>query len=163
MTSDCEWPHAPEACAEDFGRFEKSQWVEFLAQKKKVDFRELAEALYRVRTWFGADGKVSCIEKPLNSKLIKSFVPQLRSRKCCFFCVSGFLCYLCALWTLWTFCVPVWICLFHVFISGYVTDGFILFVIRRSVLSPWSGWFVNFQTLNYHELKIKISLIYQWF
>ena len=25
------------------------------------------------------------------------------------------------IWTLWTFCVPVWICLFHVFISAYVT------------------------------------------
>ena len=25
-----------------------------------------------------------------------------------------------ALWTLWTFSVSVWICLFHVFISGYV-------------------------------------------
>ena len=30
------------------------------------------------------------VEKPLNSKVIKSFVPELRSRKC--FCVSGFLC-----------------------------------------------------------------------
>ena len=39
--------------------------------------------------WFGADGKVSIerwylptyVEKPLNSKVIKSFVPELRSRK----------------------------------------------------------------------------------
>ena len=31
--------------------------------------------------------------KPFNSKVIKNFVPELRSRKC--FCVSGFLCYLC--------------------------------------------------------------------
>ena len=28
---------------------------------------------------------------------------------------------ICALWTLWTFYVLVWICLFHIFISGYVT------------------------------------------
>ena len=48
----------------------------------------------------GADGKASIeisylfpyVEKPLNSKVIKSFVPELRSRT--FFCVSGFLCYL---------------------------------------------------------------------
>ena len=35
------------------------------------------------------------VEEPLNSKVIKSFVPELRSRKC--FCVSGFLCsmYIC--------------------------------------------------------------------
>ena len=52
-------------------------------------------------TWFGADGKVNIerlclslpyVEKPLNSKVIKSFAPEPRSRKC--FCVSGFLCYL---------------------------------------------------------------------
>ena len=48
----------------------------------------------------GTDEKVSIerwylypyVKKPLNSKVIKSFVPELRSRKC--FCVSGFLCFL---------------------------------------------------------------------
>ena len=64
--------------------------VEFLARKKKVDFHLLAEALWQVRTWFGADGKVSIerwylspyVEKLLNSKVIKSFIHELRSRKC---------------------------------------------------------------------------------
>ena len=40
--------------------------------------------------WFETDGKVSierwylspCVEDPLESKVIKSFVPELRSRKC---------------------------------------------------------------------------------
>ena len=49
----------------------------------------------RCRTCFGADGKASIerlclspyVEKPLNLKVIKSFVPELRSRKC----FSGFL------------------------------------------------------------------------
>ena len=71
-------------------RFEKSQVVEFCGRKKKVNFRLLAEALGRCRTWFGADGKVirerwylsPYFEKPLNSEVIKSFVPELRSRKC---------------------------------------------------------------------------------
>ena len=58
------------------------------------------------------------IEKPLNSKVIKSFVPELRSK--CFLCFGIPMLSICALWTLWTFCVPVWICLFHIFISGYV-------------------------------------------
>ena len=31
------------------------------------------------------------VEKPFNSKVIKGFLPELRSCKC--FCVSGFLCY----------------------------------------------------------------------
>ena len=30
------------------------------------------------------------VEEPLNSKVMKSFVPEIRSRKC-FFCVSRFL------------------------------------------------------------------------
>ena len=39
-------------------RFEKRQLVEFCRRKKKVDFRLLAVACGRCRTWFGADGKV---------------------------------------------------------------------------------------------------------
>ena len=66
-----------------------------------VDFWSSPRPCGRCRTWWGADGKVSleklCIslpyvEKPFNSKVIKSFVPELRSGKC--FCVSGFRCYL---------------------------------------------------------------------
>ena len=83
------------------------------------------------RTWFGADGKVVIerlclsllyVEKTFNSKVIKSFVPELRNRKCflCFGILMLYV-YICALWTLWTFCVPVWICLFHIFMYGYVT------------------------------------------
>ena len=72
-------------------RFEKSQLVEFCSRKKKVDFHLLAGALRRVRSWFGADGNIVIerlclslpyVEKPFNSKVIKSFVPELRSHKC---------------------------------------------------------------------------------
>ena len=92
----CEWRHAPEALTEIW---EKSvSWV--LRSEEEGWLSLLAEALGRCHTWFGADGKVSIerwylspyVEKPFNSKVIKSFVPELRSRKC--FCVSGFLCYL---------------------------------------------------------------------
>ena len=72
------------------GDFEKSKLVEFCRWEKKADFRLLAEALCRVRTWFVGDGKDSIerwylspyFEKPLNSNVIKSIVPELRSRKC---------------------------------------------------------------------------------
>ena len=77
----------------------KSQLVEFLA-RKKVDFRLLAEALWRVPhgvrgRWKSQVYLPPYVEKPFNSKVIKSFLPELRSRKC--FCVSGFLCsmYIC--------------------------------------------------------------------
>ena len=74
-----------------FMGFEESQGVEFLPPKKKVDFCLLAEALRRVSRVVGGRWKsqhkkiVSLslhVEKPFNSKVIKSFVPELRSRKC---------------------------------------------------------------------------------
>ena len=58
MTWGCEWRHAPEARAEDFGDFEKSQLVES-CRPKKGDFRLLTEALWRVHKWGGGQ-----IEKP---------------------------------------------------------------------------------------------------
>ena len=108
-----------------WGCFEKSQWVEFLARKKKVDFRELTVALWRVRRWFGGDGKVSIerwylspyVEKPFNSKVINSFVPELRSRKC-FSCFGIPMFYVYMLWTFYVcFTYP-----YH----GYVTLSLLL-------------------------------------
>ena len=107
MTWECEWRHAPEACTEDLGGFEKSQWLETGGPKKKGDCRLLAEALRRVRAcWGGGDGKASIerlclspyVEKPLNSKVIKSFVPELRSGKC-FSCFGIPMFYVYMLWT----------------------------------------------------------------
>ena len=69
----------------------KKKSVESCGPKKKGDFRLLAEALWRVlHVGGGADIKASIerlclspyVEKPFNSKVIKSFVPELRSRKC---------------------------------------------------------------------------------
>ena len=104
----------------------------------------LAEALWRVPHMFGGgeDGKASIerlclspyVEKPFNSKVIKSFVPELRSREC-FSCFGIPMFYVIYIWTLWKFCVSVWICLFHVFISGYVTfvpDDFFDIIIINS-------------------------------
>ena len=61
---------------------------------RRVDFRLLAEALGRCRTrWVGGRWKSQnrknvylspYVEEPLNSNVIKSFVPELRSR-CVFF------------------------------------------------------------------------------
>ena len=118
----CEWRQAPEAWAEIW---EKSvSWDWDLGEVRRICALRaphvLAEGV--------ADGKDSIerwylspyVEKPFNSKVIKSFVPELRSRKC-FSCFGIPMLSLCALWTLWTFCVPVWIYLFHIFMYGYVT------------------------------------------
>ena len=125
MIAGCEWRHAPEACGEDFGDLKKSQIDEFWRRKKKVDFGLLAEALRQVSRvvwgrWKSQHRKnvylSPYVEKPLNSKVIKSFVPELRSRKCFFVFRDSYVIYRCALWTLLTFYVPVWIFLFHVFL-----------------------------------------------
>ena len=53
------------------------------------------------------------VKKPFNSKVMKSFVPELRSRKV--FHIFGFLCYLYMLMNI--------ICTFHIFMYGHVTQG----------------------------------------
>ena len=111
----CEWLHAPEAWAEIW---EKSvSWVPASEEEGWLSLarRGLAVGVHVVwGRWKSQVYLSPYVEIPLNSKIIKSFIPELRSRK-------GFVFRDCVLWTLWTFCVPVWICLFHVFISGFVT------------------------------------------
>ena len=87
MTWGCEWCHALEACAEYFGGFVKSELVESCRPKKKGDFHLLAKALWQMPhvVWGRWKSQVYLspyAEKPFNSKVIKSFVPELRSRKC---------------------------------------------------------------------------------
>ena len=80
-----------------------TSWLEWWAEiwKKSVELRSCLGRIRltfacsprpcgRCRTWFGADGKVSIerwylspyVKKPFTSKVIKSFVSELRSRKC---------------------------------------------------------------------------------
>ena len=104
-----------------WGIWEKS--VEFPPRKKTVDFRGSPRPCDGCRTWFEADGKVVIerlclslphVEKPFNSKVIKSFVPELRSRKC-FLCFGIPMLSICALWTFYVhFTYP-----YH----GYVTQS----------------------------------------
>ena len=71
------------------GDFEKVSWWSWvLPQKKTAGFRLLKEALGRCQTIWGGVWKSQnrkivplspYVEKPLNSKVIKSFVPELRS------------------------------------------------------------------------------------
>ena len=112
-TRGCEWRHAPEVRAEDLGDCEKVSWVESCRPKKKADFRLLTEArpvaLWRVPhvLWGGGRWKSPhkknvyhspYVEETLNSKVIKNFVPELRSRKC-FSCFKIPMFYVYMLWT----------------------------------------------------------------
>ena len=91
-TSKCGWRHAPEAHG-GFGGFWKSQLVEFCLGRRRLAFACLLKPGQWPcggchTCWEGADGKVIierlCISLPyvetFNSKVIKSFVPELRSR-----------------------------------------------------------------------------------
>ena len=106
---ESEWRHAPEVCR-GFWEIWKSQLVELRTRHRtrRVDFRLLAETLGRCRTrWRGSRWKSQnrknvhlspYVEEPLNSKVIKSFVPELRSRKC-FACFEIPMFYVYMLWT----------------------------------------------------------------
>ena len=90
---------------------ERKSWV--IASEEDGWFSELAEALRRVPhvvwgRWKSQHRKIvylpHYVEKPFNSKVIKSFVPpEQRSRKC--FRVSGFLCSIYIYIWVWTFYV----------------------------------------------------------
>ena len=99
-------------CAGDFGDIEKksvdlSSWL----GRRRLTFACSPKPgqwpCGMCRTWFGADGKVSIerwypspyVEKPLNSKVIKSFVPEQRSRQVFFVFRDSYVIFICALWT----------------------------------------------------------------
>ena len=103
---ECEWRHAPEARGG------------FLVELKTRHFRvsqrpdEFARYGRRTRWWWWWWGKWKSqnrknlylspyVEEPLNSKVIKSFVPELRSRKC----FSSFEISMFYVYVLWTFYV----------------------------------------------------------
>ena len=78
-------------------RFEKKSVSWVFASEEKGWLSELAEVPHVVGGWWNSRHRKIVhlspyVEKPFHSKVIKSFVPELRSRKV--FRVSGFLCYL---------------------------------------------------------------------
>ena len=115
----CEWRHAPEAWAEIWEKSvswlpasEEEGWLS-LARRGLVAGAHVVWGRWYLSPYF---------EKPLNSKVMKSFVPELRSRKC-FFCVSGFLCHhICYIWTFYEYYmyvshIHVWVCYTHIFMN----------------------------------------------
>ena len=103
-TRGCEWRHEPEARAEDFGDFEKVSCVLWSEEEGWLSLARSVLLADATRVGVGADEKASierlCISlnyvETFNSKVIKGFVPELRSPYV-FFCASGFLCsmYIC--------------------------------------------------------------------
>ena len=158
MTSGCEWQHAPEARTEDFGRFEKRSWV--LPREKTVDFRLLAEALGRCHTSWGGRWKSQnrknvylspYVKEPLNSKVIKSFVPELRSK--CFSCFEIPMFYVYMLWTVYVRFTKPYLAMVHFEVKPFVS------ILSDRVLVGWVLWFSNLRRLfNAKSIFMKIDL-----
>ena len=128
--------------AEDFGRFEKVSLLswELDTERRGSTFGDRwGETRYGCRTrgmgggrWKSQNRKnvylSPYVEEPLNSKVIKSFVPELRSRKC-FSCFGIPMFYVYMLWTFYVrFTYP------YMAMLGVGADGKVS--IERLCLSP---------------------------
>ena len=150
--TECGWHHAPEARG-GFGGFWKIQLVELSPASREDGWLSLArgglgQVSHEMRVggrWKSQNRKnvylSPYVDEPLNSKVIKSFVPELRSRKC-FSCseIPMFYVYI----YIWTFYVRFT----HIRISGYST--FIehyyccncFFGKRKHMLKSFSSYFL---------------------
>ena len=102
MRLGCEWRHARKRWVENFGDFEKKQWVEIRNWARPVEIwswmRRVQFVAYGMRHAFvGSDGTVSIVKncvalsscrKPKSQEGNKSFVPELKR----VVSVSEFLC-----------------------------------------------------------------------
>ena len=136
-----------------FAIWEKSMsWV--LASEEDGWLLVLAEALRRVPHVVvvvgGRDGKVVIerlylslpyVEKPFNSKVIKSFVPELRSRQVFFVFRDSYVIYK------WVMNIR---CTFHIFMYGYVTVILPVFLISGDI----SSWSVTFLLLIFFSTAV---------
>ena len=129
--------------AEDLGDFEKVSWVESCLGRRRLTFACSRMPLWRVPHVLGGRWKSQnrknvylspYVKEPLNSKVIKSFVPELRSRKC-FSCFE----------------IPMlYICIFHIgMLCPFHTYPYLAmvpssdFLILFEVLSRWNFFFFN--------------------
>ena len=124
--TECGWRHAPEARGGFWGFWKKSVgWVEFCLGRRQLAFAcspkpgQWPCGGCRTR-WGGGRCKSQnrknvylspYVEEPLNSKVIKCFVPELRSHKC-FSCFEIPMFYVYMIWTFYVrFNISVsWVC-----------------------------------------------------
>ena len=134
---ECGWRHAPEARG-GFGGFWKSQFVELRTRHRtrRDDFRGSQRpdefARYGCRTRWGEDRWKSqdrknvylspYVEEPLNSKVIKSFVPELRSRKC-FSCFEIPMFFVYMLWTFYVRFIYPYLAMVYIDLPTVITKA----------------------------------------
>ena len=109
--------------AEDFRILKKVSWLRLDTGTRRVDFRSRWKSQNRKNVYLSP-----YVEEPLNSKVIKSFVPELRSRKC----FSNFeipIIYVICIWTCYVHFT-------HGVYYGYVT----VFPCQLVWVYAWSGF-----------------------
>ena len=115
-----------------FREFWKRQSVEFCLGGRRLTLARSPRPSRRCRTCFGADGKASierlCLSpyvvKSFNSKVIKSFVPELRSRMC-----------------FWCFGIPM----FYIYMSmNVLRTGMNMSISRIHIWLCYSTFFLSF-------------------
>ena len=132
-------------CTEDFGIFENVSWVESCLRRSRLTFACLRRPWAGVARDGGGRWKSlnrknvylsPYVEEPLNSKVIKSFVPEPRSRKC-FSCFEIHMFYVYMLY-IWTF-----LCIFPIFRMAMLhwrphqAGGYIQVSSEKQVIISW--------------------------
>ena len=121
---ECEWRHAPEACGGFWRFFKKSVELRLDTEREGSIFgaHRGQTNLWRVPHVLGGRWKSQnrknvylspYVEEPLNSKVIKSFVPELRSRKC-------FSCFQIPMFYIYIYVMNI-LCMFRISVFGYDT------------------------------------------
>ena len=117
---------------EDFGNLKKVRRVEIRDRTRRLTFAWSRRPWAGVaRDWWGGwksrNRKIvplSYVEKPLNSKVIKSFVPEQRSRKC-FSCFEIPMFYVIYIWTVYVYFrhIHIWVWYTNALLSTLRRNG----------------------------------------
>ena len=125
---ECRWRHALEVCGGFGGFWKKSvsrvenwtpnekDWLSGLAEARRICVLRAPHEMGGGR-WKSQNRKNVCltpyVEEPLNLKVIKSFVPELRSRKC-FLCFEIPMFYVYMLWTFYVCFAYPYLAMVHI-------------------------------------------------
>ena len=121
MTWGCEWRHEPEVCAEDFGRFEKSQLIESCLGRRWLTFACSLWPCIRCARGLGQMEKsgvsLSFCRKTFKLKGNKKFRTWTK-KSLSAFRVLGFLCsmYMCYEHFMYISHIHVWLCYIYIYI-----------------------------------------------
>ena len=136
---------------------EENGWLSGLAQIRPVVCSGVSRVVGGI--WKSQHRKIfhhsPYVEKPFNSMVVKSFVPEQRSRKC--FCVSGFLC---ALWTFYVYFTYSCMAMLHFFVLFNVVLGQFFLVHPRKYQCCWVLFLLLFLIYSLSTLSLLCKVLF---